>query len=41
MNSETLARYHINKLAIHGGFINYKIGDEGFPSAAVGASYRF
>lgn len=36
-----LARYHINKLAIHGGFINYQIGDEGFPSAAVGIEYRF
>jgi hypothetical protein len=37
----TMLRYHIGKLAIHGGFINYAIGNEGFPSAAIGASYRF
>jgi hypothetical protein len=36
-----MLRYHIGKLAIHGGFINYKIGEEGFPSAAIGLEYRF
>ena len=36
-----LARYHIQKIAIHGGFIQYKIGDEQFPSAAIGLEYRF
>jgi hypothetical protein len=35
-----LVRYHMKKLAIHGGFIHYKIGEEGFPSAAIGIEYR-
>ena len=36
-----LARYHIQKIAIHGGFIHYKIGNEKFPSASIGLEYRF
>ena len=36
-----LLRYHIQKLDFHGGYINYKIGDERFPCAAVGIGYRF
>jgi len=34
-------KYHIKKLAVYGGFIHYKIGAEGFPSAAAGIEYRF
>jgi hypothetical protein len=36
-----LTRYHIRKAAIHGGFIQYKIGEEKFPSASIGLEYRF
>ncbi|MCG8311281.1 MAG: hypothetical protein MI975_28090 [Cytophagales bacterium] len=36
-----LVRYHLKRFAVHGGFIHYQLGDEGFPSAAVGIEYRF
>lgn len=34
-------RYHIRNIAISGGFTQYKLGDEKFPSAAIGLEYRF
>jgi hypothetical protein len=34
-----LGRYHINRFAIQGGYINYRIGDVGFPSASIGLEF--
>jgi len=36
-----LARYHLKRIVIHGGFSYYKIGSENFPSTAIGIEYRF
>lgn len=36
-----LIRYHLKRFDIHGGFIQHKLGDEHFPSAAFGVGYRF
>lgn len=36
-----LGRYHINRFAIHGGFIHYNLGGEQFPSAALGIEFRY
>jgi hypothetical protein len=36
-----LARYHVNKLSFHAGFIHYKIGGVNFPSGAFGVDFRF
>lgn len=36
-----LVKYHLKRFSIHGGFIHYTIGEENFPSAAVGISYGF
>lgn len=35
-----LARYHIKRTSIQGGFIHYKLGGVNFPSAAIGIEFR-